>query len=125
MKKIIALLLALMMVFSLATVAFAEGEEAEVVENEKTAEEIIEEFSAYITENADTIKAVAGAVGPTLKLVSFALKFLKVYITICGIFGIDPVDTAKAAVDYFAGILAGDEQILKDPIGSMNPNLAA
>ena len=122
MKKIIALLLALMMIFSVATVAFAEGEE---VANEKTAEEIINEFAAFIEENGDAIKTAAGLAGPTLKLVSFALKFVKVYITICGIFGVDPVDTAKAAVEYFADILAGDEDTINNPLGTILPELTA
>ena len=120
MKKVLALLLAIMMMFSVATVAFAEGE---VVENEKTAEEIIDEFTAFITENSDEIKMAASSAGPILKFASFALKFVKVYVKICGVFGIDPVDTAKAAVEYFTDILAGDEDTLNNPLGSLNPEL--
>lgn len=117
MKKVLALLLALMMIFSVATVAFAEGEE---VANEKTAEEIINEFTAFVEENGDKIKTAAGLAGPTLKLVMFALKFVKVYVKICGIFGVDPVDTAKGAVEYFANILAGDEDTINNPFGSLD-----
>ena len=124
MKKIIALFLALMMIFSVATVAFAEGETEEVA-NEKTAEEIIDEFTAFIEENGDEIKKAAGLVGPTLKVVSFALKFVKIYVKICGIFGVDPVDTAKAAVEYFADVLAGDEDTINNPLGTILPELTA
>ena len=106
-----------MMIFSVATVAFAEGEE---VANEKTAEEIINEFTAFVEENGDKIKTAAGLAGPTLKLVMFALKFVKVYVKICGIFGVDPVDTAKGAVEYFVNILAGDEDTINNPFGSLD-----
>lgn len=120
MKKVLALLLAIMMMFSVATVAFAEGE---TVYDGKTAEQIIDEFTAFITENSDEIKMAASSAGPILKFASFALKFVKVYVKICGVFGVDPVETAKAAVEYFAGILAGDEGIINNPYNP-TPTLA-
>ena len=95
MKKIIALLLALMMTFSVATVAFAEGTEEE---STPSAEEMLGEY-AWI------LDIPAGTIAPALKFAMFALKAAKVYVKICGIFNLDPVETAGKIVDFIEKVL--------------------
>ena len=106
MKKIIALLLTLVMAFSLASVAFAtEGdvvtEAPETEENGSladSAEDLLGEYSWILDLPAESLK-------PALKIAKIALKFLKVYVKICDAFGLDPMDTAKFLFDYIGGVV--------------------
>ena len=90
MKKIIALLLALIMTFSVATIAFAEGEEA--VEKDELAE--------MLGEYAWILDVPAGTIAPALKVAMFALKLAKIYIKFCNLFNLDPTTTAGKLVDF-------------------------
>ena len=90
MKKIIALLLALIMTFSVATIAFAEGEEA--VEKDELAE--------MLGEYAWILDVPAGTIAPALKVAMFALKLAKIYIKFCNLFNLDPTTTAGKIVDF-------------------------
>jgi hypothetical protein len=113
MKKIIALLLALMMTFSVATVAFATEAEAPAEDTETTApvetpeedKKISDQLGEMLGEYEKLLDLPFGVVGPALKIAKIALKFLKVYLKICDVFHLDPVDTAYAIFDYVSGVL--------------------
>lgn len=95
MKKIIALLLAFVMVFSLGTVAFATDETTapetsttEPAEGETTAGEL------------DWILDLPfWTVGPALKFAKIALKLVKVYVKLAIIFGIIDKDEITEQID--------------------------
>ena len=114
MKKIIALLLTLVMAFSLASVAFAtEGdvvtEAPETEENGSladSAEDLLGEYSWILD-------LPAGTILPALKIAKIALKFLKVYVKICDVFGLDPMKTAQGIFEYLGKVVEENEQ-LKD-----------
>ncbi len=113
MKKIIALLLTLIMTFSLASVAFAaEGEVApEAPEAEGSvvdkAEELLGEYSWILDLPASSLK-------PALKIAKIALKFLKVYVKICNAFGLDPLETGKFLFDFVGGIIEDNKDKLPE-----------
>ena len=106
MKKIIALLLTLVMAFSLASVAFAEEvttapEAPETEENGSiadSAEELLGEYSWILD-------LPAGSLIPAFKIAKIALKFLKVYVKICDAFNLDPMETGKFLFDYIGGVI--------------------
>ena len=97
MKKIIALVLALIMTFSVATVAFATEAEVETPATEESADAQLKEM---LGEYAWILDVPAGTIAPALKLAMFALKLAKIYIKICGIFNLDPVATAGKLVEF-------------------------
>ena len=73
MKKFIALLLALLMTFSVATVAFAAEETAPEVDTETTEEIDLGEYQWILDLPLWTLK-------PGLKIAKIALKFVKIYL---------------------------------------------
>ena len=97
MKKIIALVLALIMTFSVATVAFATGAE---VETTPAATEEAFDMEAALGEFAWILDVPAGTVGPALKVAMFALKLAKIYIKFCNFFKLDPAATAGKLVEF-------------------------
>ncbi|MBO5937622.1 MAG: hypothetical protein J6Q79_08460 [Clostridia bacterium] len=107
MKKIISLLLALIMTFSVATVAFAEDAAApeEPAENESVVGSIEEALGDY----AWILDLPFETVGPALKIAKIALKFLKVYWKLCEVFHLDPMETAKGIIEFITD-LADKEQ---------------
>lgn len=106
MKKFISLLLALIMTFSVATVAFAaEGTtDAPATETttpsgeETTTEEDFGDFQWLLDLPLWTLK-------PMLKVAKVALKFVKVYLKLSEVFGSIP-----------DGVADGIEQAIKDII---------
>ena len=116
MKKIIALLLTLVMAFSLASVAFAtEGDVAlpEAPETEEngsladTAEDLLGEYSWILD-------LPSGSLIPAFKIAKIALKFLKVYVKICDAFGLDPMETGKFLFDYIGGVIEDNKDKLPE-----------
>ena len=112
MKKIIALLLALMMTFSVATVAFATEAEAPEADTETTAPEAPEEdkpvsdqLDEMLGEYDWILDLPFGTVKPALKIAKIALKLVLVYVKICRVFHLDPMDTAKGILDYVSKLL--------------------
>lgn len=124
MKKIIALLLALIMTFSLAAVAFAtEGGEGEAPEAAPADKTVIEQAEELLGEYSWILDLPAGTIVPALKIAKIALKFLKVYIKICDVFGLDPIETGKFLFDYIAKVV--EENKDKLPGGDANTETPA
>lgn len=116
MKKIISILLALIMIFSVTTVAFAADEEAttppateettpaEGEEGETTEEEpLLGEYDWILDLPFGTVK-------PALKVAKIALKFFKVYLKLGLIFGwVDKEEFAQQISDFIKSLI-GDAQ---------------
>lgn len=114
MKKFIALLLAILMTFSVATVAFA-ADETTAPETETTApsgegetegEFDLGEFQWILDLPLWTLK-------PMLKVAKIALKFVKVYLKLSEVFGNIP-----------DGVADKIEQIIKDTIAKAEQDSA-
>ncbi len=115
MKKIIALVLALIMTFSVATVAFATEGEATAPETETTvpAEGETEEEGS-ITDDLDEmlgeykwiLDLPFGTVKPALKIAKIALKLVLVYVKICRVFNLDPMETAQGIIEWIGDLAA-------------------
>lgn len=114
MKKIIALLLALIMTFSVATVAFATDAEA-TPDTETTAPEgetdVMGTIEDFLGEYDWILDLPFGTVKPALKVAKIALKLVLVYVKICDVFGLDPMETAKGIFEYIAKIAEENEDI--------------
>ena len=113
MKKIIALLLALIMTFSVATVAFATEGEATAPETETTVPaegetegegSITDDLDEMLGEYSWILDLPFGTVGPALQIAKMALKFLKVYLKICAVFNLDPQETAESIFEWIGGL---------------------
>ena len=138
MKKIIALLLALMMTFSVATVAFATEAEAPEADTETTAPEASEEdkpvsdqLDEMLGEYDWILDLPAESILPALKIAKILLKFLKVYVKICDAFGLDPIETGKFLFDYIAKVveenkdkLPGGDATTETPAPEATPAIA-
>ena len=111
MKKIIALLLALIMTFSVATVAFAtEGETTDVATEEKASDKVAEFIEGYEW----ILDLPAGSILPALKIAKIALKFVKVYVKICNVFNLDPMETGKFLFDYITKVVEENKDKLPE-----------
>ena len=101
MKKFIALILALIMTFSIGTVAFAQGEADAPADTETTAPIEGEGEGEEEAGELDWILDLPfWTVGPAFKFAKIALKLVKVYIKIAAIFGIiDTSDIISQIVD--------------------------
>lgn len=107
MKKIIALLLAMVMLFSVATVAFAEdaadttttqvADDSTTVEGEETTEE-----EPLLGEYDWILDLPFWTVGPAFKLAKIALKLVKVFFKLALVFGI--IDS-EAVMDQVIGAI--------------------
>ena len=116
MKKIIALLLALIMTFSVATVAFAEDAvtepETTVAAPDNSEEvDVMGTIEGFLGTYSWILDLPFGVVPPALKLAKVALKFLKVYLKICGVFNLDPMETAKGIFEFIAKIAEENEDL--------------
>ena len=107
MKKIIALLLALIMTFSVSTVAFAT--DAEVTpDTETTAPEgeadVMDTIEGFLGEYDWILDLPFETVKPALKVAKIALKLVLVYVKICNAFNLDPMETAKGIFEYISKV---------------------
>ena len=108
MKKIIALLLAIIMTFSVATVAFATDAETTTPDTETTAPseggegetDVMGTIEDALGEYDWILDLPFGTVKPALKIAKIALKLLKVYLKICDAFGLDPEKTAQSILEF-------------------------
>ena len=101
MKKFIALLLALLMTFSVATVAFAAEE---TVPEAGTSEEIdLGEFQWILDLPLWTAK-------PLLKVAKIARKFVKVYLKISAVFNNIPDEVVDGVEQAIKDIIAKNEK---------------
>ncbi|MBQ1243851.1 MAG: hypothetical protein IIX98_05670 [Clostridia bacterium] len=104
MKKFIALLLALLMTFSVATVAFAEETVPETTPEAGTSEEIdLGEFQWILDLPLWTAK-------PLLKVAKIALKFVKVYLKISAVFNNIPDEVVDGVEQAIKDIIAKNEK---------------
>ncbi len=127
MKKIISLLLALLMMFSLVSVAFAADDSSEDIgttENTETtapseeddAESIIPDLGEY-----DWILDLPfWTVGPALKFAKIALKLVTVYLKVAKIFGLVEKDMEDYIIEAILGLIenaenGGAEEEVTDP----------
>ncbi len=112
MKKIISLLLALLMIFSAATVAFATEGEAntdastettlpEGTEDEEATDSIIPDLGEY-----DWILDLPfWTVGPALKFAKIALKLVTAYLKVAKIFGLVEKDMSDYIIDAIVSLI--------------------
>ncbi len=118
MKKIIALLLALIMTFSVATVAFATDAEAPAdtetsapADGETTEEDkpVSDQLDEMLGEYDWILDLPFGTVKPALKVAKIALKLVLVYVKICRAFNLDPMETAQGILEFIGGLTEGEE----------------
>ena len=116
MKKIIALLLALIMAFSMGTVAFAEGEDAgdppvaEDTTNDGEEAEGSDEES-ILGEYDWILDLPFGTVKPAFKIAKIVLKLAKVYVKLGFVFGFVDKEAFMQQIADFIGGLIGSEEI--------------
>lgn len=113
MKKIIALLLALIMTFSMGTVAFAEGETADDSQEIETIEPGSDEEAedSLLGEYDWILDLPFGTVKPALKIAKIVLKLAKVYVKLGFVFGFIDKEAFMQQVYDFIGGLIGSEEI--------------
>lgn len=112
MKKIIALLLALIMTFSCATVAFAaEGTVDTPATEETTAptEEGTEKGEADLGDFAWILDLPLWTVKPMLKVAKIALKLVKVVVKIGAVFGMEPGDIIEVITNLIENTQNGED----------------
>ena len=98
MKKIIALLLALLMTFSVATIAFAEDETASAEDGINISDLDLGEYSWILDLPLWTAK-------PMLKVAKIALKFVKVYFKLSELVGNIPDGVADEIEKVIGNII--------------------
>ncbi len=112
MKKILALVLALIMTFSLCTVAFAEGEAADET---TTTEAVVEDGTEEGTEEAGDFDWLLDlpfwTVKGGAKMAKIALKLVIVIVKVGSIFGlVDTNDIIGQIMDLIASSQNGDAE---------------
>lgn len=116
MKKLLSLFLALLMAFSVCTVAFAADE---VIEDETTTEAPVTDGTEEEAGDFDWLLDLPfWTVGPAFKFAKIALKLVKVYVKLAIIFGfIDKDDIISQIEDLIAGAMGGENsEETTDPV---------
>ena len=114
MKKIISLLLALIMAFSMCTVAFAtdgatEGDD--ITTNQPAEGETTDEEDSLLGEYDWILDLPFGTVKPALKIAKIVLKLAKVYLKLGFVFGfIDKEAFVEQIGDFIGGLIGDAEQ---------------
>ncbi len=108
MKKLISILLAVLMMFSLVTVAFATesgapeaGTETTAPETENTPESVIPDLGEYDW----LLDLPFWTVGPALKFAKIALKLVNVFLKVAKIFGLVDKDMSDYIIDAIVGMI--------------------
>lgn len=114
MKKIISLLLALLMTFSVVTVAFAEGTEETTAPTETTAPatEEGEEGEEGATDFGDLqwiMDLPFWTAKSGLKLAKVAFKLVSVYLTVAKIFGLVDKDMGDMLLEAIIGLIESSQ----------------
>lgn len=115
MKKIISLLLAVLMIFSAATVAFAtEGEattdELTTVPVEGGSEDVTIDIGDLDLGEYDWILDLPfWTVGPAFKFAKIAFKLVSVYLKVAKIFGLVEQDMDDMILDVLLGLIEDAE----------------
>lgn len=119
MKKFIALLLAILMTFSVATVAFAADETTAAPETETTAPsgegEAEAEGEFDLGEFQWILDLPLWTLKPMLKVAKIALKFVKVYLKLSEVFGNIPDGVADKIEQIIKDTIANAEQDSAEP----------
>ncbi len=121
MKKIIALILAVIMTFSLGTVAFAEGEVEDTTAPE-TSDTVTDGEEAGTEEEPGDFDWLLDlpfwTVGPAFKFAKIALKLAKVVVKLGMVFGlIDANDIIGQITDMINGAQNGEvEETTTEPV---------
>ncbi len=115
MKKLISILLAVLMLFSCVTVAFAEGEDAVTPETPDTeVAEPVEDGEMDLGEFEWILDLPFWTVGPSLKLAKIALKLVNVFLKVAKIFGLVDKDLSdyimEAIIDMINSAQNGEQQ---------------
>lgn len=96
MKKIIALLLALVMTFSVATIAFAADETVDAPTTGETTPIEGEEGEFDLGDFGFILDLPLWTLKPMLKIAKIALKIVIVVVKVGAIFGLEPGDIIEA-----------------------------
>lgn len=111
MKKLISVLLAALMMFSLVTVAFAEDTGADDTVNTENAAGGSVDLGEIDVENLDLgefnwiLDLPFWTVGPALKFAKIALKLVSVYLKVAKIFGLVEKDMDDYIIDILKGMI--------------------
>lgn len=111
MKKLISVLLAALMIFSLVTVAFAEDTGADDTVNTENAAGGSVDLGEIDVENLDLgefdwiLDLPFWTVGPALKFAKIALKLVSVYLKVAKIFGLVEKDMDDYIIDILKGMI--------------------
>ncbi|MBQ7296135.1 MAG: acid shock protein [Clostridia bacterium] len=133
MKKFLALVLALIMTFSVATVAFAaedttvapeEGTTTAPAEGEEEGS-VTDELDEMLGDYAWILDLPAESLKPAFKIAKIALKLVKVYFKICSAFGIDPADGIAIILDFVDGLGVGNNDAAEEETTAPEATTAA
>ncbi len=113
MKKLISILLAVLMMFSLVTVAFAETEVTDIentaVVDENVKEDGTEDGAIDLGEYDWILDLPFWTVGPAFKLAKIALKLVNVFLKVGKIFGLVDKDMGDYIMEAIIGMIKDAE----------------
>lgn len=126
MKKFIALVLALIMTFSLCSVAFAEGEADTTAPETETTVPAEGEGEEEAGELDWLLDLPFWTVGPAFKFAKIALKLVKVFVKVAAVFGIvDTDEIVQQIIDMIANAENGEVAPEETPVEDTTAPTAA